>query len=53
MDHPTDRDYRNLEERNAAYWRELVEGLMLDTGTDLDRTRIEAAAALAEYNASK
>jgi hypothetical protein len=26
-EHPTDRDYRNLEERNAAYWREQADKL--------------------------
>jgi hypothetical protein len=27
MDRPNDRDYRNLEERNAAYWREQADKL--------------------------
>lgn len=53
MDRPNDADMANKYQRDAAYWRDLVEGLLLDTGTDLDRTRIEATAALAEYNASK
>jgi len=26
-EHPNDRDYRNLEERNAAYWREQADKL--------------------------
>jgi hypothetical protein len=27
MDRPNDKDYRNLEERNAAYWREQADKL--------------------------
>lgn len=58
MDRPNDRDYRNLEERNAAYWREqadkLAEALeeVADLGECADGPAL-ARAALAEYNASK
>jgi hypothetical protein len=68
MDHPTDRDYRNLEERNAAYWREqadkLAEALTkvaphgenLQYGSNVSISAgvyRDVCTALAEYNASK
>jgi hypothetical protein len=56
MDRPTDRDYRNLEERNAAYWREQADkqaAVMQTIHADLVAAQIAANAALAEYNASK
>jgi hypothetical protein len=67
MDRPNDRDYRNLEERNAAYWREqadkladlllrtkrMAEAYTQGAGDIFYTVMAEADSALAEYNASK
>jgi hypothetical protein len=61
MDRPNDRDYRNLEERNAAYWREQADKLaeaLQEIASDGKYSggnwcALVAAEALAEYNASK
>ena len=48
VEHPTAQDYANKYQRDADYWRELVERMIYDA--DVEAANAEAIAALAQHN---